>query len=149
MISCYGGASEAVSARIGSAWKKFRKLSEAGVYLWSNRGRFISVVLEQFCCSVAKRGSLLFRMIRDCLVWSVIWSGWCVGWDWLIGCRLMFFVIGWILLWRLRIWSFNTICGGMVMSCMETPILKYMRLWKLKWLGKGRRIDQGNRRKNA
>ena len=27
MISCFGGASEAVSARIGSAWKKFRKLS--------------------------------------------------------------------------------------------------------------------------
>ena len=23
MISCYGGTSEAVSARIGSAWKKF------------------------------------------------------------------------------------------------------------------------------
>ena len=29
MISCYGGASEAVSARIGSAWKKFRELSGA------------------------------------------------------------------------------------------------------------------------
>ena len=27
MISCFGGASEAVSARIGSAWKKFRELS--------------------------------------------------------------------------------------------------------------------------
>ena len=27
MISCYGGASEAVSARIDSAWKKFRELS--------------------------------------------------------------------------------------------------------------------------
>ena len=29
MISCYGGVSEAVSARIGSAWKKFRELSGA------------------------------------------------------------------------------------------------------------------------
>ena len=29
MISCLGGASEAVSARIGSAWKKFRELSGA------------------------------------------------------------------------------------------------------------------------
>ena len=28
MISCYSGASEAVSARIGSAWKKFRELSD-------------------------------------------------------------------------------------------------------------------------
>ena len=27
MICCYAGASEAVSARIGSAWKKFRELS--------------------------------------------------------------------------------------------------------------------------
>ena len=27
MISCFGGASEAVSARIGSAWKNFRELS--------------------------------------------------------------------------------------------------------------------------
>ena len=27
MISCYGGASEAVSARFGSAWNKFRELS--------------------------------------------------------------------------------------------------------------------------
>ena len=27
MFSCYSGASEAVSARIGSAWKKFRELS--------------------------------------------------------------------------------------------------------------------------
>ena len=26
MISCYCGASEAMSARIGSAWKKFREL---------------------------------------------------------------------------------------------------------------------------
>ena len=27
MISCYGGTSEAVNGRIGSAWKKFRELS--------------------------------------------------------------------------------------------------------------------------
>ena len=27
MISCYGGASEAVSARIGSVWEKVRELS--------------------------------------------------------------------------------------------------------------------------
>ena len=26
MISCYGGASEAVTARIGTVWKKFREL---------------------------------------------------------------------------------------------------------------------------
>ena len=27
VISCYGGTSEALSATIGSAWKKFRELS--------------------------------------------------------------------------------------------------------------------------
>ena len=32
MISCYGGASEAVSARIGNVWKKVRELS--GVLVW-------------------------------------------------------------------------------------------------------------------
>ena len=29
MVSCYDGASEAVSGIIGSAWKKFRELSSA------------------------------------------------------------------------------------------------------------------------
>ena len=31
MVSCYGGAAEAVSARIISAWKKFRELSGVSV----------------------------------------------------------------------------------------------------------------------
>ena len=35
--------------------------------------------------------------------------------------------------------------GGMVISCVETSILKYVTLWKLKQLGKGRRVNQGNR----
>ena len=47
MISCFGGASEAVSERIGSAWKNFKELS---------------VVLDQFYCTVVKRGNLLLRM---------------------------------------------------------------------------------------
>ena len=66
MISCFGGASEAVSARIGSAWKNFRELSgvlvgKQGLSLMQ-RGRFISVVLDQFYCTVVKRGNLLLRM---------------------------------------------------------------------------------------
>ena len=28
MISCYGGASETVSGRIGSVWKKFNEFSD-------------------------------------------------------------------------------------------------------------------------
>ena len=65
MISCYDGASEAVSARIGSAWKKFSELS--GVLVWKQdlsvkqQGK-IYVVLDQFCCTVAKCGSLLLQM---------------------------------------------------------------------------------------
>ena len=52
MISCYDGASEVVSARIGSVWTKFRELSDLLLGkqgLLSNEGRFISVALEQFC----------------------------------------------------------------------------------------------------
>ena len=32
-------------------------------------------------------------MWRNCVGWSVVWSRWCVEWDWFIACRLMFFVI--------------------------------------------------------
>ena len=35
--------------------------------------------------------------------------------------------------------------GGMVISCVEISIPKYVTLWKLKQLGKGRRVNQGNR----
>ena len=52
MISCCGGASEAVSAMISSAWMKFRKLSgvlvgKQGLSL-KQWGRLISVVLDKF-----------------------------------------------------------------------------------------------------
>ena len=56
-------------------------------------GRFISVMLDQFCWTDVKRGKLLLRMRWGCMGWSIVWSG-CVGWDWLIVCWLMFFVIG-------------------------------------------------------
>ena len=54
MVSCYSGVSEAVSARIVSACKKFRELSsmlvgKQGLSLLSG---FVSVVLDQFCCTV-------------------------------------------------------------------------------------------------
>ena len=38
-----------------------------------------------------------------------------------------------------RVWTDDR-CGGMVMSCMEISIPKYVRLWKLKQLGKGKRV---------
>ena len=68
MISCYCETSEAVSTRIGSAWRKFRELSgvlvgKQGLSL-KQQERFISIVLDQFCCTVVKRGNLLLRMTR-------------------------------------------------------------------------------------
>ena len=49
LISCYGGASEAVSARIGSAWKKFRELS--GV-LVGKQGLSLKETGEELSCCV-------------------------------------------------------------------------------------------------
>ena len=61
MISCYGEASEAVSARIGSAG-----------FITEATGGNISVVLDQFCFTVVKRGNLLLRMRRACVGWSIV-----------------------------------------------------------------------------
>ena len=59
MISYYSGASEEVSARIGSAWKKFRELSGVLIKKQEFEGRFISLVLDQFCYTVVKRENVL------------------------------------------------------------------------------------------
>ena len=78
IIICYGKASEAASARIGSAWKKFKELSgmlvgKQGLSL-KQQGKIYQCVLDQFCCTVVKRGHLVLQMRRNCAVWSVIWS---------------------------------------------------------------------------
>ena len=80
MISCYGGASQAVSARIGSAWKKFRGLSgvswEAGFILEAT-GEDLSVLFRPillYCCETwgltvadeARLRGVERRMIRMC-----------------------------------------------------------------------------------
>ena len=62
MISCCGGASEAVSARIGSAWEKFRDLSgllvgKQGLSLKKWR-KIYQCCVRQFCCTVVKRGMI-------------------------------------------------------------------------------------------
>ena len=74
MISCYGGGSEVVSGKIGSVWKKSKELSgvlvgKQGLSL-KQRGRFISVVVDQFCCTVVKQGNLFLRRSRDYVRWS-------------------------------------------------------------------------------
>ena len=64
--------------------------------------------------------SLIFSMMQmrqGCMEWSFKWSGWCVGWDLLIACGVMFFETGWVLLWRLKIWQFIAIWGVAVWSC--------------------------------
>ena len=79
LISCFGGESEAVSARIGSAWKKFRELSgvlvgKQGLSL-KQRGTIYQCCATPvllYCCNiwqitVADEASLLGmkrRMIR-------------------------------------------------------------------------------------
>ena len=76
MISCYSGASEAVSARIGSAWKKFRELNDVLV------GKQVLL----YCCETWEL-TVADEARRGCMRWSAVGSG-CVGWDWSIGCRL-------------------------------------------------------------
>ena len=61
---CHDRASEAVSARIGSMWKKFRELRESCVswkarFIFKTMGRFINVVFKQFCCTIVKHGDLM------------------------------------------------------------------------------------------
>ena len=97
MISSYGGASEAVSAKIGSAWKKFRELS--GVLL-GKKGLSLKQWEKIYQCSV--RPVLLYC----CEMWelTVADEASLHGVEhlmirmMLIGWRLMFFVIGWVLL---------------------------------------------------
>ena len=62
MISCYGGASQAVSARIGSAWKMFKELS--GV-LVGKHGLSLKQWRKIYQCYV--RPALLYR----CETWEL------------------------------------------------------------------------------
>ena len=75
MISCFGEASEALSGKIDTVWKKCNEFSgvlvrEKSLYL-KQRGRFASIVLDQFCCTVVKHGNLLWQVKRDCVGWSI------------------------------------------------------------------------------
>ena len=63
MISCYGGAPEAMSSRIGSARKKFRELSgwlvrKEGLSL-KQRGKIYQCCVKPVCCAIVKGGNLL------------------------------------------------------------------------------------------
>ena len=76
MISCYGGASQAVSARIRSGWKKFRELSGA---LVRKQGLSLKQQLKIYQCCFrpvllycVKHKNLLLQMRQDCMGWNVI-----------------------------------------------------------------------------
>ena len=112
MISCYGGASEAESAKIGSAWKKFS-------------GPVLLYYCETWQLTVADKvrlRGLNCHMIRT-----------------MCGVRLAYRVSTDILHDRVSIvvQIENMIIQSrlqwcMIMSCMEISVSKYMRLWKLK-----------------
>ena len=153
IISCYVGASEAVNARIGSAWKKFRELSgvlvgKQGLSLKQRRKIYQCCVrpVLLFCCEAwelavadeARLRGVERRMIKM-----------------MCGVRLVDRVstdvfhdrVGVVL--KIKDMIFKVVCGGMVMSCVEKSFHKYVRLWESKQLGKGKGIDQENRGKSA
>ena len=76
MISCYGGASEVVSARIGSKWKKFRELSDVLVrkqdLSLKQQGKIYQCSVRPvllYCCEM---WNLLLQMRRGCVGWGVV-----------------------------------------------------------------------------
>ena len=62
-----------MSARIGSARKKFRELTAV---LVGKQGlslkQFISVVLDQLCCTVVKQRNLLLWIRQVSMGWNVV-----------------------------------------------------------------------------
>ena len=78
MISCFGGASEAVSARIGSAWKVFRELSgvlvgKQGLYLMQ-RGEIYQCCVRPvlLCCcemwELTVADEMRLRGVEHCMI---------------------------------------------------------------------------------
>ena len=110
MISCYGRVSEAASARIGSSWKKFRKLS--------------GLLVGKPDLSLKQQGQIYQCCVRPVLLYC------CETWELIaadearlrgVERRMIRIMCG-----------VRLVDGGMVMSCLETSIRKDMRLWKLK-----------------
>ena len=96
MIGCYGGASEAASARIGSAWKKFRE--ELSGLLVGKQALSLKQQLKIFQCCVVYCCETWELTVADearlCGVEHLMIRMMCG----VIECRLMFFMTGWMLL---------------------------------------------------
>ena len=85
MISCYGGASEAVTAIIGSAWKKSRKLSnvlvgkqglslkQGGIYqCCANVGTYLGLIIGVcYVCMYVHLILLAYTWFWACVHWQV------------------------------------------------------------------------------
>ena len=132
MISYYDGASESLSARIGSPWKKFRELSgvlfgKHGLSLKQWGKRFNSAVLDQFCCTVVKLTFANQARLRGVERRMIRMS---------CGVRLVDRVSTDVLRDRVsvavKIEVMIIQSRGMITSRVETSIPKYVRLWKLK-----------------
>ena len=73
MISCYDGAFKAVSARIGSAWKKFTELSSVSVLSFKQRGKIYQRCVRPvllYCCETWKLIVADEARLR-CVGWSI------------------------------------------------------------------------------
>ena len=76
MVSCYDGASEAVSARIGSACEKFRELSgvlagKQGLYL-KQGGKIYQCCVRLVLLYCCETWGLTVADEASCVGWSVV-----------------------------------------------------------------------------
>ena len=128
MNSYYGGASEVVGARIGSVWNKFRELT----------GVLVGLSLKQ-------RGKIYQCFVTPILFYCCETCGWCeVAWveRRLIRmmCRVRLVDGAATDVLHVRVGIVVKIKDMIVQSrlrwyghvCVETSILKYLTLWKLK-----------------
>ena len=51
---------------------KWCVIREAGFKFEATDEDLLVLCLDQFCCTVVKRGNLLLRITRDCVGWSVV-----------------------------------------------------------------------------
>ena len=153
MINCYGRASEAVSARIGSEWKKFRELS--------------AVLVGKQGLSLKQRGKIYQCCIRPVLLHC------CETWELTVADearlrgverQMIRMMCGVKLIYRVSTYVLRDRVGVVVK--IEDMIIQSRLQWyshvirrdinsqisevmELKITGKRRRVDQGNRGKRA
>ena len=145
MIGCYGGTTEAVSATIGGTWKKFRELS---VTLVGKQGLSLKQWVKIYQCSVRP---FLWYCRETWELPTVADEARLHGVEphvikMMCGVRLVEWVSTDVLHDRIGVAvkiEDMIVQNRLGWSCMETSIPKYVRVWKLKYLGKGRKKGRG------